>query len=292
MARPAIRWHKKGKGVVSTVSPGSPVRLWIDGGVDPEINVEVFQISERAIARALRKLVRSPGIYVTNLPIDPDVAVPSGEGVLSVEWHARQTLQKSIRASRYIGRVPREGASGPLDVFADAIVHNSSTGPSGGMHIDLGPLGAAIGLPIPARLDFESGQRNTSVESTITAGIDPEVELRVLTPDAPELALDAYIEEIAGVFDVAADDLDHSFREVNARWLEDPVPIDYGIGPGAHLEAGESFTTAVRLYAGRPGSTLVAFAAVERVAGELLPLAISDLIGLTVDEYGLIYRDF
>src|SRR3989442_1313466 len=114
MARAAIRWHKQGKGVVSAVSPGSPVRLWIDGPADADTKVEVFQIAERAIARALRKLFRSPGAYVTNLPIDPAVAVPSGEGVLSTEWRARQALQ--------------------------------------------------------------------------TAGVDPEVELRVLTFDAPELA--------------------------------------------------------------------------------------------------------
>jgi len=74
--------------------------------------------------------------------------------------------------------------------------------------------------------------------------------------------------------------------------LEDPVSIDCETGEGAHLEAGESFTTAVRLYAGDPGSTLMAFAAVERTANELRLLAISDLIGLTVDEYGLIYLDF
>ncbi len=292
MARAGIRWYKHGKGVVSAVSPDSPVRLWIDGSVDPDTNVEVFQIAELAIARALRKLFRSPGAYVTNLPIDPHTAVPFGEGALSIEWRARQALQKSIRASRYVGRVPREGASGPLDVFADTDVHRTSKGPSAGMHIDLGPLGAAIGVPIPARLDLNSGQRTTSMESTITAGVDPEVELRVLTLDAPELALDTYIEEVAEVFAVAASDLFRAFSEVNAQWLEAPVSIDYGTEEGAHIEAGESFTTAVRLYAGNPGSTLIALAVVERTTDELRPLAISDLIGLTVDEYGLIYRDF
>ena len=160
------------------------------------------------------------------------------------------------------------------------------------MHIDLGPLGAAIGVPIPARLDLETGQRTTSMESTVTAGVDPEVELAVLTLGSAELALDTYIQEVAEVFAVAPGDLFDAFTEVNEQWLKDPVPIDYGTGPGAHLEAGESFTTEVRLYAGDPGSTLMAFAAMERTAGELRPLAISDLIGLTVDEHGLIYRDF
>ncbi|HEY2181082.1 MAG TPA: hypothetical protein VGH09_05350 [Solirubrobacteraceae bacterium] len=292
MARPAIRWYKQAKGVVSAVSPGSPVRLWVEGWTDPDTNVEVFQIAEHAIARALRKLFRSPGAYVTNLSIDSNAAVPSGKGALSVEWRARQALQKSIRASRYVGREPHGGASGPLDVFADADVRNASKGPSGGMHVDLGPLGAAIGIPIPARLDVETGQRTASMESTVTAGVDPEVELRVLTPDAPELALETYIEEVAEVFEISAGELAQAFWEVNAQWLKDPVAIDYGTEAGVHLEAGESFTTAVRLYAGNPGSTLLAFAAVERTADELRPVAISELIGLTVDEHGLIYRDF
>jgi hypothetical protein len=290
VARPGIRWHKQSKGVVSAVTPGSPVRLWIDGPIDPNTNTEVFQIAERAITRALRKLSRSPGTYVTNLPIDPNAALPSGRGVLSTEWRARQALKKSIRASRYVGRVPGEGASGPLDVLADVDVRTSSEGPGGGVHAGLGLV--EFGVPIRAGLDLQTGQRTATMESTLTAGVDPEVALRVLTPDAPELALDTYIEELAEVFALNAEDLFHAFREVNAQWLDDPVSIEYETGEGAHLEVGQSFTTAVRLSAREPGSIALALAAVERTGDDRPLLAISDLIGLTVDEHGLIYRDW
>jgi len=288
MARRAIRWHKQGRGIVSSVTPGSPVRLWIDGPVAADSLVDVFQIAEVAISRALRKLFRrSPGTFVTNLPVNPNAVVPTGSGVLTEDWLAAQRLGKSLRASRYVGRLPGEGASGPLEVFAETSVTTNSSSPS--LRLDASMLAGATGLPLPSVL-AQTGERKTTLAAIVKAAVDPDVQLRVLTPSSPELDLDTYLQEVAEVFDVRGDDLFEAFREVNADWLIEPLDIETGTGRPTHIEAGHSIPLTVDLYPSEPGSTMLALAVVDTASEQVL--GISEMVGLTVDEYGLIFRDF
>jgi len=55
-----MRWHKHARGIVTSVEPGDPVHVRIDGSVPADSRVEVFQVAETAVRRALRKLGRSP----------------------------------------------------------------------------------------------------------------------------------------------------------------------------------------------------------------------------------------
>ena len=150
-------------------------------------------------------------------------------------------------------------------------------------------LAGATGLPLPSVL-AQTGERKTTLAAIVKAAVDPDVQLRVLTPSSPELDLDTYLQEVAEVFDVRGDDLFEAFREVNADWLIEPLDIETGTGRPTHIEAGHSIPLTVDLYPSEPGSTMLALAVVDTASEQVL--GISEMVGLTVDEYGLIFRDF
>src|SRR5262249_11730970 len=97
MAHPSMRWHKHMRGIVTSVEPGEPVHVWIDGSIAADSRVGVFQVAETAVRRAFQKLGRSPGMRITDLPLDPAARVPRGAGgVLTVDWLAAQRLTHSL----------------------------------------------------------------------------------------------------------------------------------------------------------------------------------------------------
>lgn len=277
--------------MVSSVVPGSPVQLWIDGPVATDATVDVFQVAETVIGRALRSLGHAPGSYLTSLPIDPRGKVPSGAGSLTVDWFPGQALAGALRASRYVGMLERTGASGPLEVFGEVAVTTAKSSPSLELRLNPSGLEAATGLPLPSATGA-SGKSATTLTVTVKAAVDPEVELRLLTPTSTDLRLDTYLGDVAEAFAVSSDDLRESFYSVNADWLRDPVELDSATGRALMIDAGQSIPKRVELYPKRPGSTLVALGAYDPTRLEPRLLGVSEMLGLSVDEHGLLYRDF
>jgi hypothetical protein len=291
-----MRWHKHTRGIVSSVRPGDPVHVWIDGAVATESRVEVFQVAETAVRRALRRLGRSPGIFITDLPLDPQGRVPAGSGMLTLDWKATQRLSNSLRPSTYVASFERRGTSGPLDVFTEVSVSTIATGREFKLDVDAATLGLPAGLPLPS-VAVGSGRHDVSMTGVVRATQDPEVGVRVITRSSPDLRLDAYLRDylvaVAEAFDVPAGDLDSAFREANGEWLVDPVEIEATVQPSEiHVDAGETVPIVVDLYPqGSAGSTMLALAVTRPGPGAEI-LGVSELVGLTVTEEGFVFRDF
>ncbi|MCW3003934.1 MAG: hypothetical protein JWQ20_3232 [Conexibacter sp.] len=124
---------------------------------------------------------------------------------------------------------------------------------------------------------------------------DPTVELSVLTgsgtdsPMADYLA--DYLAEVSEQFDVHPAELEQAWHAEFSEYLDDPLPIGAEADPSTvTVDEGEPAAATIQLYTeDRPGSAMLAIVATGE-DGEIV--AVSELIGITMTEDGLVFRDF
>jgi nucleotide-binding universal stress UspA family protein len=285
MQEPTLRWTKTGNLIVSSVKPGTQVRVHTAVPVGGTGFIDVFQIPERAVARALRRLTRSPGRYITSLRPEP-----GDGGVLTECWSADQAFSRTARQSTYVARQQR-AVSGPLRVFGSVAITMTGHGPSARLGLD---LGAITGLPLPS-IVASTGQRDTTLTAVVEATQDPTVGLSVLTGSGTESPiadyLAEYLAEVSELFGVHPAELEQAWRAEFSEYLDDPLPIGAEADPSwVTVDEGEPAASTIQLYAeDRPGSAMLAIVATGE-HGEIV--AVSDLIGITMTEDGLVFRDF
>lgn len=291
MADLLLRWRKpNADDPTNQVTPGTPVQVeCLDKGCDGEI-VTVKRIPEPAIGKILQRLRGRVGVDEVPLVMNGR----SKEGLLSEAWQANQA-PPGHKATVYVAVLESEGLiSGPLRVSGPV----DFTFTSGfGLNIRSGvvtAVAAMFGLPLPATIEGELKTRR-ELTGTAYATADPSLEVRWLTTGevggSIDPYLDSYLAEIAGSFEVPAAELDGAFRSEYSSYLAGSAEIAAEVSePRFQLDGGESRDVALDLYPQSTGGCLAALALVDADSGN--PLAYSDLIGLSVTEDRMVFRDF
>jgi hypothetical protein len=179
--------------------------------------------------------------------------------------------------------------------------------PASGLRIDRGDrdrpqpqrqagpgLGLVTGLPLPS-ITADTGQRDTTLTAVVEATQDPTVGLSILTGSGTESPiadyLAEYLAEVSELFGVHPAELEQAWRAEFSEYLDDPLPIGAEADPSwVTVDEGEPAASTIQLSTeDRPGSAMLAIVA-SGEHGEIV--AVSDLIGITMTEDGLVFRDF
>jgi hypothetical protein len=163
------------------------------------------------------------------------------------------------------------------------------------LHPNLGVGLSSSGL-LPTPLDAQAGvSYEKQLAYELYAVSDPGLRLRVLAPGLPgdddiRPYLDAYLTEVAEEQDLASGPLVQTAHEFLEPYLGGGPVLDAEPSPFAlELAEGERRTALLRLFPHTSGRTVLAVRVTDT---DGRPLATSELIGLSLEDDGLLYRDF
>jgi hypothetical protein len=284
-------WILEKTGVaVSTVAPKDLVRVLMAGPAVTSAPIPVFSIAEWAIRRILYRLTRRLGRHETTLYVD--AAQPTtGTGVVSTPWHAAET-QVGPKPAQFVARADGFPPSTLLRVAAE--VAYDFENPKLSLDLDLAAVGPALGLPVPTPVQVGAATGRWRLQGKSFAPADPTLEVRLITPSTEwplGAYLDGYLPAVAREQEVEViSAFVREFNEEYHEYLNDSAGLRVEVHPSVlELDAGQTAEVALDLERGGTGRTMLAVAAIN--ARDQL-VSVSDLIGLTVDTSGIIYRDF
>lgn len=281
----ALSWRKEATGrLVNFAAPGTQVRpeaRFILGGEPPQSFV-VKRTYESIIRWIIKRL--SPG---SGRPLETFLAVRDGPGRYIAEepWTVPPPSRKP---DLFVFYDDRSRQSGELKTANPVSVQTR-------LHPNLGAGLSSSGL-LPTPFDAQAGvDYEKQLAYELYAVADPALRLRVLAPglsgeDDIRPYLDAYLTEVAAEQDLSPGPLARTAYEFLEPYLEggpvlgaEPFPFEL------ELAEGERHTAFLRLFPHTSGRTVLAVRATD---ADGRPLATSELIGLSLEDDGLLYRDF
>jgi hypothetical protein len=278
-----LRWRKeRTRKQAFRVEEHEEVRVEVVGPIAADAEFDIFHVPERAIRRMLFRRFGIAAHHVTSMPLDLDAA----GGTVSSLMPAPRRPPPHV-PTRLVARVERE-ISDELFV-AEAIVFDvtRSRGARAGLSSELLPL------PVTPEVEAEVGSEHR-ISGSVWGTRDPDIELRVLAPafdaDSWTEHIDPYLTGVAEAFGVSDQDVRDAFDLDFGDYTGDAVRAEvHPSRVNVPADGGEDF--AVELYPNHPGaSTMLALGAFHVETGALL--SSSELMGFSLSEEGLLFRDF
>src|SRR3954470_20145664 len=149
-AMPPGWWSDKLQVKVSRLSADSPVRVVLDGAVPVDLQIEVFQIPELMLWRALRRLTGQRRPRVATLRVDTSTPHPRVFGAFSEVWSAAPT--ELLAPARFVAEADGFPTSDPLLVSDTVVIEVEGAQASAGAD-----LSGIPGSPVSVKVDASTG---------------------------------------------------------------------------------------------------------------------------------------